>query len=57
MATKATIQTFGHLVKIPAFLSIGFDYTANVAMILPLLGAVIVGTFVALFTRHGDVHG
>ena len=45
VATKATIQTFGHFLKIPAFLSIGFPYVEHLALILPLLGAVVVGTF------------
>lgn len=45
VATKATIQTFGHLLKIPAFLSLGFDYRAHALTILPLIGCVIVGTF------------
>lgn len=52
VATKATIQTFGHLLKIPAFLSIGFDYTAHLGLMLPLVGAVIVGTFVGTHLLH-----
>ena len=45
VATKAMIQTFGHLLKIPAFLSIGFPYLDHLPLILPLLLAVIGGTF------------
>jgi uncharacterized membrane protein YfcA len=44
IATKAAIQTFGHFLKIPAFLSVGFDYRAHVALIVPLLVGSIVGT-------------
>jgi uncharacterized membrane protein YfcA len=46
VATKAAIQTFGHLLKIPAFLSLGFDYVGQLPLILPLLVAVIAGTWV-----------
>ena len=42
----AAIQTFGHLVKIPAFLSIGFRYQDELGTIVPLLACVVVGTFV-----------
>jgi uncharacterized membrane protein YfcA len=45
VGTKAVIQTFGHFLKIPAFLSLGFDYVAHARTILPLIGCVIVGTF------------
>lgn len=45
VATKAVIQSFGHLLKIPAFLSIGFAYQEHIALIVPLLLAVIAGTF------------
>lgn len=44
VATKAAIQTFGHFLKIPAFLSIGFRYQDHAGTILPLLACVIVGT-------------
>ena len=45
VATKATIQSFGHFLKIPAFLSLGFDYVEQLPLILPLLAAVVVGTY------------
>jgi len=45
VATKAAIQTFGHFLKIPAFLSIGFSYREQMGTILPLLACVVVGTF------------
>jgi uncharacterized membrane protein YfcA len=44
VATQAAIQTFGHILKIPAFLSIGFDYTAHVWLVVPLVAAVVIGT-------------
>lgn len=52
VATKAAIQTFGHLVKIPAFLSIRFDYVSRLDLIVPLLAAVIAGTFVGTHLLH-----
>ncbi|MCB9466356.1 MAG: sulfite exporter TauE/SafE family protein [Candidatus Eisenbacteria bacterium] len=45
IATKAFLQTFGHALKIPAFLSLGFDYSAELHLIVPMLASVIVGTF------------
>jgi uncharacterized membrane protein YfcA len=44
VATKAAIQTFGHFLKIPAFLSVGFDYRGRLGLILPLLACSILGT-------------
>jgi uncharacterized membrane protein YfcA len=52
VATKAAIQTLGHLVKIPAFLSIGFDYVAELRTIVPLLVCVVVGTFLGTSLLH-----
>jgi uncharacterized membrane protein YfcA len=45
IATKAFLQTFGHAMKIPAFLSLGFDYQGELGLIFPLLGCVVAGTF------------
>jgi len=45
VATKAAIQTFGHFLKIPAFLSIGFDYGAQLGLIVPLALCAIAGTW------------
>lgn len=45
VATKAAIQTAGHVVKIPAFLSIGFDYGASWWITFPLAACVVLGTF------------
>jgi len=44
IGTKAAIQMFGHFLKIPAFLSVGFDYRGRLGLILPLLACSIVGT-------------
>ena len=52
VATKAAIQTFGHLLKIPAFLSIGFRYQDHVWTMVPLLSGVILGTFVGTSLLH-----
>jgi uncharacterized membrane protein YfcA len=52
VATKATIQAFGHLLKIPAFLSIGFDYAGELRLILPLLACVVAGTFAGTQLLH-----
>jgi uncharacterized membrane protein YfcA len=52
VATKAAIQTFGHLVKIPAFLSIGFRYQDELVTIVPLLACVVIGTFLGTSLLH-----
>ncbi len=44
VATKAAVQTFGHLVKIPAFLSIGFAYREHLLLIGPLVVCAVLGT-------------
>ena len=53
VATKAVIQTAGHLAKIPAFLAIGFAYGRHAGLVLPLLACAIVGTYLGtrLLTR------
>jgi uncharacterized membrane protein YfcA len=45
VATKAMIQTVGHLAKIPAFLAIGFPYGRHLDLIVPLLLCAVVGTW------------
>jgi uncharacterized membrane protein YfcA len=45
VATKATMQVVGHLVKIPAFLSVGFNYAVSIWLIVPLLACAVAGTF------------
>lgn len=44
VATKAACQSWGHLLKLPAFLSVGFDYVPHLPLLAALLAAVVVGT-------------
>ncbi len=45
VATKAACQAWGHILKIPAFLSLGFDYGEYSTLLVSLCIAVFVGTF------------
>ncbi|MBD3161100.1 MAG: TSUP family transporter, partial [Candidatus Latescibacteria bacterium] len=56
VATKAGIQMFGHLLKIPAFLSIGFAYRAHLDLLVPLCLAAVAGTLAGtwLLRRMGE---
>ncbi|MDH3202169.1 MAG: sulfite exporter TauE/SafE family protein [Myxococcales bacterium] len=49
IATKAACQTWLHLLKIPAFLALGFDYVPYAPLLLALIAAVIGGTY---FGKH-----
>ena len=49
IATKAVCQTWLHLLKIPAFLALGFDYAPYAPLLLTLIVAVIGGTY---FGKH-----
>lgn len=49
IATKAVCQTWLHLLKIPAFLALSFDYTPYVPLLIALATAVIGGTY---FGKH-----
>ena len=44
VANKAAVQTIGHLVKIPAFLTLGFAYQDHLVLIVTLVIAAIIGT-------------
>jgi uncharacterized membrane protein YfcA len=44
IATKATVQIGTHLAKLPAFFLLGFDYTAHIGVVLPLMAAAVLGT-------------
>ena len=44
IATKAITQSWLHFLKLPAFLSLGFDYTADIPLLAVLLVCVVVGT-------------
>ena len=46
IATKASVQVVGHILKVPAFFAIGFDYTAHVEVLAVLCVGVVVGTFI-----------
>jgi uncharacterized membrane protein YfcA len=46
VATKAAIQTVGHLIKIPVFISLGFAYRDHLHVILPLIACAIAGTII-----------
>lgn len=46
IATKAACQMWLHLLKIPAFLSLGFDYRPHAPLLAVLVLAVIIGTYV-----------
>ena len=45
IATKAVSQAYFHTLKIVAFGSVGFSFSAHWTLIVPMAGAVIVGTF------------
>ena len=45
IATKAVCQTWLHLLKIPAFLALSFDYTPYASALVALITAVIGGTY------------
>ncbi len=49
IATKAVCQTWIHLLKIPAFLALRFDYTPYAPLLAALVIAVIGGTY---FGKH-----
>lgn len=49
IATKAVCQTWLHLLKIPAFLALSFDYTPYATLLAALIAAVIGGTY---FGKH-----
>lgn len=49
IATKAVCQTWLHLLKIPAFLALSFDYSPYIAVLAALVAAVIGGTY---FGKH-----
>jgi uncharacterized membrane protein YfcA len=46
IATKAVCQSAGHVMKIPAFIALGFDYGTHKWLLLGLLVMVILGTLV-----------
>jgi uncharacterized membrane protein YfcA len=53
IATKAVCQSVGHALKIPAFLSLGFDYVGEATLLGWMIAAVVLGTLTGkkLLTR------
>lgn len=49
IATKAVCQTWVHLLKVPAFLALDFDYVPYAPVLAALIAAVIGGTY---FGKH-----
>jgi uncharacterized membrane protein YfcA len=47
IATKAVCQSAGHLMKIPAFIVLGFDFWAYKTLLIALVIMVILGTMTA----------
>jgi uncharacterized membrane protein YfcA len=47
IATKAVCQAAGHLMKIPAFIALGFDFLAYKHLLVALVVMVILGTLTA----------
>jgi len=45
IATKAACQMWLHLLKIPTFLSLGFDYSPYLELLSVLVVAVVIGTY------------
>jgi uncharacterized membrane protein YfcA len=45
IATKAVCQAWGHVLKIPAFVALGFPYAQHLPLIGLLLICVVLGTF------------
>lgn len=46
VATMAVAQTGGHLLKLPAFFALGFDYAPHMSLLVFSCGAAIAGTIV-----------
>jgi uncharacterized membrane protein YfcA len=44
IGTKAAVQIVTHFAKIPAFVALGYDYAAELHILVPLIVAAIVGT-------------
>ncbi|WP_127716075.1 sulfite exporter TauE/SafE family protein [Halobacteriovorax sp. HLS] len=56
IATKSSVQVIGHLIKIPTFLYLGFNYLDHAFLIIALVVAAILGTHlgVKILTRVND---
>ena len=49
VGTKACVQTFTHLLKIPAFLTLDFNYLEHGVTLGVLIASVVVGTLIGRF--------
>jgi uncharacterized membrane protein YfcA len=49
IATKAVCQTWLHLLKIPAFLALSFNYTPYAPVLVGLVVAVVGGTYLGKY--------
>lgn len=52
IATKAAVQAVGHLLKVPVFLFVGFDFLAYTPLLLALVAATVVGTLIGRAILH-----
>ncbi|MFT6069248.1 MAG: putative membrane protein YfcA [Bacteriovoracaceae bacterium] len=52
IATKSSVQVMGHLIKLPAFLYLGFDYLHYSAPIIGLTICAIIGTKLGIMLLH-----
>ena len=52
VATKAACQAIGHALKVPAFLSLGFDFSPHLPLVAAMVLAVVVGTVVGKAILH-----
>lgn len=48
ISTKATVQLLTHFLKLPAFLSLGFDYVAWLPQTMLLTACALIGTWVGV---------
>lgn len=52
IGTQAACFAWGHLLKVPAFISLGFDFISSGNLLLGLLVCVICGTLIGKFVLH-----
>ncbi|MDF1563262.1 MAG: sulfite exporter TauE/SafE family protein [Deltaproteobacteria bacterium] len=52
VATKAACQSIGHALKIPAFLTLGFDFQPHLGLVAAMVVAVILGTVLGKAILH-----
>lgn len=52
ISTKSCAQTLTHLLKIPAFLSLGFPYDEHLILIGSMTVAAVLGTFLGIKVLH-----